>query len=105
MIDKKLKLINVSDLITYENNPRINDDAVEAVAESIRQCGNLDPIEVDENNVILSGHTRRLALLRLGVAETQVIVIDGLTDEQKQKYRLLANKTNEIATWDFEKLE
>ena len=59
----KLKL---ADLIPYENNPRKNDDAVPYVAESIEQCGYITPIVVDENNVILAGHTRLKALLKIG---------------------------------------
>ena len=57
-ITKEYITLNIEDIIPYENNPRINDDAVAGVVESIKQCGELDPIEVDENNVILSGHTR-----------------------------------------------
>jgi hypothetical protein len=70
----------------------------------MNQTGNLDPIEVDENNVILSGHTRLLALEQLGITETECIRYTGLTEEQKKKYRILANKTGEVATWDEELL-
>ena len=94
----------LSELIPYENNPRKNDDAVKAVAESIRQCGYVAPIIVDEDGVILAGHTRLKALKSLGSEEVDVIVKEGLTEEQKRKYRLLDNKTAEIAEWDFEKL-
>jgi site-specific DNA-methyltransferase (adenine-specific) len=73
--------------------------------ESIKQCENLDPIEVDEGFVILSGHTRLLALKQLGYTETEVVQYEGLTEEQKRKYRILANKTGEAAEWDFSKLE
>lgn len=105
MIQKQFKTMKVSELIPYENNPRINDDAVKDVVASIQQCENIDPIEIDENNVILSGHTRCKALKQLGYEETEVIQITGLTDEQKRKYRLLANKTGERAEWDLSKLE
>lgn len=105
MIQKQFKTMKVSELIPYENNPRINDDAVKDVIASIQQCENIDPIEIDENNVILSGHTRCKALKQLGYKETEVIQITGLTDEQKRKYRLLANKTGERAEWDLSKLE
>lgn len=88
MVKKEFIKIKTEDLIPYDNNPRHNEEAVPDVAESIRQCGDLDPIEVDENNVILSGHTRLLALRQQGFTETDVIRYTGLTEEQKKKYRL-----------------
>ena len=97
--------MSIKDLIPYENNPRINDDAVNDVIASIEQCENLDPIEIDEDNVILSGHTRLKALKKLKYKETEVLQITGLTEEQKRKYRILANKTGERAEWDLNKLE
>lgn len=102
---KEFIKIKVDELIPYENNPRINENAIPDTMESIRQCENLDPIEVDENNVILSGHTRLLALKRLGYNETEVVRYTGLTEEQKKKYRILANKVGEKSGWDFSKLE
>lgn len=99
------KLVKLSELVPYENNPRNNDDAVDAVAESIKQCGYITPIVVDEDMVILAGHTRYKALNKLGYEEVNVIVKNGLSDEQKRKYRILDNKTNEFAGWDFALLE
>ena len=105
MINKEFLTLPIDEVIPYENNPRVNDGAVNDVVASIRQCGNVDPIEIDENNIILSGHTRLKALKALNYSEVQVLRITGLTDEQKRKYRILANKTAERAEWDFEKLE
>lgn len=105
MIQKEFLTLPIDKVIPYENNPRVNDIAVNDVVASIRQCENIDPIEVDENNIILSGHTRLKALKALEYPEVQVLRITGLTDEQKRKYRILANKTAEKAEWDFEKLE
>lgn len=105
MIQKSFEVWSLDKIHPYENNPRINDDAVDAVVESIRQTANIDPIEVDENGVILSGHTRLKALKKLAISETEVIIVSGLTEEQKVKYRLLANKTGELALWDVDKLE
>lgn len=101
----ELVTMNITDIIPYENNPRLNDQAVEAVKESIKQCGYVAPIIVDENNVILAGHTRLKALKSLGREQAEVIVRKGLTEKQKKKYRLLDNKTNEFADWDLDKLE
>ena len=101
---KELRIMALDDIRPYENNPRYNDQAVEAVAESIRQCEYIAPIVVDEDFVILAGHTRAKALERLGRTEAEVMIVTGLTDAQKRKYRLLDNKTNELADWDFDKL-
>ena len=95
----------LSEIKPYPNNPRKNDGAVPAVAESIKQCGYCAPIIVDEDGVILAGHTRLKALKKLGWKEAEVVVRDGLTEEQKKKYRLLDNKTGEIALWDTELLQ
>lgn len=102
---KEFITIKVEDLIPYENNPRNNEDAIPDTLESMKQVGVIDPIEIDENNVILSGHTRLAALKRLGETETEVLRVTGLTEEQKKKYRILANKVAERSQWDFEKLE
>lgn len=101
----KLKTLKVSEIVPYENNPRKNDKAVKAVAESIRQCTYLAPIVVDEKKVILAGDTRYKAIKSIGYEEVQVLVVTGLTEEQKKKYRILDNKTGEKATWDLMKLE
>ena len=102
---KELKSIKLNKLKEYENNPRLNDVAVEYVSESIKQVGYISPIIVDERNEILAGHTRVKALLANGVDEAEVIVVTGLSEEQKKKFRILDNKINEFAGWDFEKLE
>lgn len=101
----KLVTKKITEIIPYENNPRINDQAVDAVAESIKQCGYVQRIVVDESGVILAGHTRFKALQQLGYDEIEVAIAEGLTEEQKKKYRLLDNKTNELAAWNFEKLD
>lgn len=104
-MEKEFVTLHLAEIYPYDNNPRLNDDAVADVIASIQQCENLDPIEIDEENVILSGHTRLKALLKLGYETTECVRYIGLTDEQKRKYRLLANKTGEKAQWDLDKLE
>lgn len=100
----ELKILKIKDIHPYERNARKNDKAVDEVAKSIEQCSYVAPIVVDENHVILAGHTRWKALKKLGRTECECIVKDGLTEEQKKKYRLLDNKTNELADWDFDLL-
>lgn len=100
----ELVKVKIEEVKPYERNARKNDEAVKAVVESIKQCEYVAPIVVDEDYVILAGHTRLKALKQLGYTEVEVCVKSGLTDEQKRKYRLLDNKTNEIAEWDFDLL-
>ena len=104
MAKGKLSTMRMEDIRPYPNNPRKNDGAVDAVAESIRQCGYVAPIIVDEDGVILAGHTRYKALQQLGYETADVLIKSGMTEEQKKKYRLLDNKTGELAQWDFELL-
>lgn len=100
-MEKKLFTMKVSEIVPYKNNPRNNTKAVGVVAESIEQTGYNNPIIIDENNVILAGHTRLLSLQKLGRKEAEVLQVIGLTEEQKKKYRLLDNKTGEYASWDY----
>lgn len=94
----------ISELIPYENNPRINDEAVADVVESIKQCSYIAPIIIDENNVLLAGHTRLKALKRLHYSECDVIVVRDLSEDQKKKFRLYDNKASEFSKWDVKKL-
>ena len=101
----ELHKVNIEDIKTYARNARKNDGAVDAVAESIKQCGYIAPIIVDETMTILAGHTRLKALKKLGRKKAEIAINKGLSEEQKRKYRLLDNKTAEIAEWDLELLE
>ena len=100
----EIKNLKLSELKPYENNPRINDEAVKYVAESIKEFGFKVPIVVDKNNIIVAGHTRYKASKQLGLEEVPCIVADDLTDEQVKAFRLADNKVGEIAEWDFKLL-
>lgn len=95
---------NIGDVKPYERNPRKNDDAVEYVANSIKEFGFQQPLVVDKDGVLIVGHTRLKAAKKLGLKEVPVVVADNLTDEQVKAYRLADNKTNEFAEWDFSML-
>ena len=96
---------NISELQPYADNPRRNDDAVEYVANSIREFGFKVPVIIDKNNVVVAGHTRLKACKKLGITEVPCIVADDLTDEQVKAFRLADNKVGEMADWDFAKLD
>ncbi|MEW6199778.1 MAG: DNA modification methylase [Planctomycetota bacterium] len=100
----KIELRPLADIKPYEKNPRVNDAAVDAVAESIRRFGFRQPIVVDEAGVIVCGHTRWKAAQRLGLAEVPVHVARDLTPEQIRAYRIADNKTAELAEWNLELL-
>ena len=93
----------VKDIRPYENNPRRNDDAVDKVANSIREFGWQQPIVVDKDNVIIVGHTRWKAAKKLKLKTVPVVVAD-LSEEQARAYRIADNSTNGLATWDFDLL-
>jgi site-specific DNA-methyltransferase (adenine-specific) len=101
----QIKDIAIDELKVYENNPRFNNNAVEAVANSISEFGFKVPIIIDKDNIIVAGHTRLKAAQRLGLETVPCIVADDLTPEQIKAFRLADNKTAELAEWDFSKLE
>ena len=99
IIDKPL-----TEIRPYENNPRLNDGAVDAVAASIKAFGWKVPIVVDRDGVIVAGHTRYKAAKKLGMTSAPCIVADDLTPEQVRAFRVADNKTAELAEWDLDAL-
>ena len=100
----KIEVRSIDDIKPYENNPRNNDDAVDAVANSIKEFGWQQPIVVDNEGVIIAGHTRYKAAKKLGLKHVPVVVADNLTPDQVKAYRLADNKTAELADWDMDLL-
>ncbi len=100
----KIEMRRIDDVRPYEQNPRINDQAVDAVARSIQDYGFRQPIVVDEAGVIVVGHTRWKAAKALGLAEVPVHVATDLTPEKVRAYRIADNKVAELADWDKELL-
>ena len=101
----KIEYLKTDELTPYTNNPRNNDEAVDYVANSIEEFGFKVPCVIDSEKNVVCGHTRLKAAKKLGIKEVPCIVADDLTEEQIDAFRLADNKTAEIATWDFEKLE
>ena len=94
----------LEELIPYANNPRLNDDAVDAVAASIKEFGFKVPIIIDKDGVIVAGHTRYKAAKKLKKTEVPCIVADDLTPAQVKAFRLADNKVAEASQWDMELL-
>lgn len=101
----EIKQIKIEAIFPYDQNPRDNSAAVEKVAESIREFGWQQPIVVDEEKIILAGHTRHLAAMSMGLKEVPVLIANGLSEAQKKAYRIVDNKTSELAEWDKELLK
>jgi DNA modification methylase len=99
-----VELRNIDDIRPYPNNPRHNDQAVDAVAESIRKFGFRQPLVVDEDDVIIVGDTRLKAARKLGLTIVPVHVAVGLTPAQKKAYRIADNKTADLADWNHDRL-
>lgn len=100
----KVEMRDISTVKPYEKNPRINDAAVDAVAESLKEFGFRQPLVVDEHGVIVCGHTRWKAAKKLGLATVPVHVARDLTEAQIKAYRLADNKSAELAEWDYDLL-
>ena len=100
----KIELWKLDRIKPYDRNPRINDAAVDAVAESIRQYGFRQPIVVDTDGVIICGHTRYKAAQKLGLEKVPVHVAKDLTPEQVKAYRIADNRLAEIAEWNLDLL-
>lgn len=97
--------MNLNELVPYEKNPRRNDQAVKYVAESIKQFGFKVPMVIDKDNVIVAGHTRYKASIKLRLEKLPCIVAHDLSEAQIKAYRLADNKVAEKSEWDFELLE
>lgn len=102
-----MQIINVKigDLKPYKRNPRKNENAVDAVAASIKEFGFKIPIVIDNNYEIVAGHTRLKAATKLGLETVPCIIADDLTPEQIKAFRLADNKTAELAEWDLDLLD
>ena len=97
-----IEIRGIDSIRPYDNNPRKNDQAVDAVAGSLREFGFRQPIVVDSDGVIIVGHTRYKAALQLSLTKVPVHVATDLSPDQVRAYRLADNRTSEISEWDYE---
>ncbi len=97
--------ISLDQVVPYAKNPRNNAEAVEVVANSIKEFGFRVPIILDQNHTIIAGHMRVLAAKRLGMETVPAVMAEDLTEEQIRAFRLADNKTAEAATWNEDLLQ
>ena len=95
-----VELVPIESITPYEKNPRVNEGAVDAVAASIKEFGWRQPVVVDEQKVIICGHTRYKAGLKLGLTHIPVHVAVGLSPAQVKALRIADNQTAQLAEWD-----
>ena len=105
MKEREVQYCSPEELIPYEKNPRDNRLAIDDVVRSIEEYGFTNPILVNEEKVILAGHTRREAAILAGMERVPYIVVDGLTEAQQRAYRLADTKLSELALWDEDLLK
>lgn len=96
---------DIKTITPYANNPRHNESAIDAVANSIREFGWKQPLILDRHGEIIAGHTRYAAAKKLRMTELPCVIADDLNEEQVRALRLVDNRTAELAEWDFDKLD
>lgn len=99
-VNMKVKNTDINDIKPYDKNPRNNAKSIDKVADSIAEFGFRQPIVVDEDMIVLAGHTRLLASKQIGLKKVPVHIADGLTNAQKKAYRIMDNKSSEDSEWD-----
>jgi len=97
--------VGIATVIPYEKNPRKNDAAVGPVASSIKEFGFRQPIIVDGNRVVITGHARLKAAQKLGLEKVPILIASNLTEAQIKAYRIADNKVGELSKWDYSLLD
>lgn len=99
------KNIKIEDLKPYENNARIHSqEQIEMIVNSLNEFGFINPVIVDENNMILAGHGRVEAAKLAGFKEVPCRVIEGLSEDQKKAYVHADNKLFDLGKWNYDLL-
>lgn len=97
--------LDINAIVPYDKNPRVNDEAAQKLCESIKAFGFRVPVLIDDNNVIIAGHTRFKAAKQLGMKSLPCIYCSGLTKEQVKAFRIADNKYGEFSSWDTDLLK
>ena len=93
--DLKIEKVKIDEIKTYENNAKLHpSEQIEQIKKSIELFGFNDPIAIDENNMIIEGHGRYIALKELGYEEVDCIRLTHLNEKEKKAYIIAHNKIN-----------
>jgi len=101
-LKRQIEMLPPESLKEYEKNPRINDQAVDAVCKSIKAYGFNVPCLIDKDGTLITGHTRKKAAIKLGLKQVPCLRIENLSPAQVRGFRIADNKSSELATWDLE---
>ncbi len=93
--------VSIESVKPYNKNPRINDDAVQVVKKSLKEFGFQQPLVLDQDNVVIVGHTRLLAAIELGLKKVPCVIASNLDKEKIKAYRIMDNKSAEYASWNY----
>jgi len=97
----KVTEVNINLIKPYNDNPRVNEDAIEVVQKSLQEFGFQQPLVLDKNYEIIVGHTRFNASKRLGLKEVPCVIAENLSKERIKAYRIMDNKSAEFASWNY----
>jgi hypothetical protein len=98
----KIELRDINSIRPYDRNPRTNDKSIDAVAASLREFGFRQPIVADADDIIIVGHVRYKAAVKMGLQKIPVHTATDLTPEQVRAYRIADNKTAALSEWDMD---
>lgn len=101
----QVEWLDVASITPYKDNPRINDETVPYLKNSIQRFGFKVPLVIDKDGTVVTGHTRLKAALELGMERVPCVRADDLTAEQIKAFRLVDNKVAELSSWDYEALD
>lgn len=102
----KLKIVKIEDIKLYEKNAKNHPEwQIEQIKNSIKEFGYNDPIAIDENNIIVEGHGRYIALKELGYEQIEVLKLSHMSSKQKKAYIIAHNKTCMNTGFNLEILE
>lgn len=93
--------VNIESIIPYNNNPRVNEEAVEVVKKSLQEFGFQQPLVLDKKSTIIVGHTRYTAAKQLGLQKVPCVIAKDLDEEKIKAYRIMDNKSAEFASWNY----